>query len=100
MPTAETNTPNLPAPVPAVTTTSYVRIERSPGDHPLQSAWCFWYDQKKRKVAAPSDFREQLQKVGTFDTVEGFWKIYCYLRRPSTLVLKLFNSRYYIVLLY
>ena len=92
MPTAETNTPNLPAPASAVTSASYVRIERCPGDHPLQSAWCFWYDQKKRKTAAPSDFREQLQKIGTFDSLEGFWKIYCYLRRPSTLVIQLLLS--------
>jgi translation initiation factor 4E len=26
-----------------------------------------------------------LQKVVSFDTLEGFWKLYCHLKRPSTL---------------
>ena len=54
------------------------------GDHPLQTSWAFWYD-KKGKVVDPNDYRQRLNKLGSFDTVEGFWKLYCYLKRPSNL---------------
>jgi translation initiation factor 4E len=77
-----------PTPVlPTSSTTNSTRIEKVEGDHDLQTPWCFWYDQKKTKkqVAEPAAYHNQLQKLATFDTVEGFWKIFCYLKRPSAL---------------
>lgn len=83
MPTKETNTIS---PSGSGTSASFVKLEREERDHPLQSAWSFWYDKKQSKRKdSPSEFREQLQKVASFDSVEGFWKIYCYLKRPSAL---------------
>lgn len=73
------------APVGEVTTTTFAKIEKEAGNHPLQTAWCFWYDKKQSKRTDTSEFRGQLHKIGTFDTVEGFWKLYCYLKRPSVL---------------
>jgi translation initiation factor 4E len=32
-----------------------------------------------------SDYRAGLHKIGTFDTVENFWKLYVFLKRPSAL---------------
>jgi translation initiation factor 4E len=32
-----------------------------------------------------SEFRAGLHKVGSFDTIESFWKLYLYLKRPSAL---------------
>ena len=32
-----------------------------------------------------SDYRAGLHKIGTFDTVENFWKLYVFLQRPSAL---------------
>mmetsp|Transcript_24001 Transcript_24001/g.39990 ORF Transcript_24001/g.39990 Transcript_24001/m.39990 type:complete len:216 (+) Transcript_24001:45-692(+) len=62
------------------------RIEQEPGDHALQTAWAFWYDKKQsKKTTDTNEFMGQLHKVASFDTVEGFWKIYCHLKRPSTL---------------
>ena len=63
------------------------RMDRSPDDHVLNGAWSFWYDKKQSKKSgdATSEFRQRLHKIGTFDTVEGFWKLYCYLKRPSSL---------------
>ena len=60
---------------------------RTSGDHPLQTAWSFWFDKKqsKGKSANTTEYKSNLQKLGTFDTVEGFWKLYCYLKRPSAL---------------
>lgn len=56
-------------------------------DHPLHAAWSFWYDKKQSKKDATSsaEYRQRLQKLGTFDSVEGFWKLYCHLKRPSSL---------------
>lgn len=61
------------------------RIERCEGDHPLQTPWAFWYDRKQSKKTDTAEFKGQLHKLGSFDTVEGFWKLYCYLKRPSAL---------------
>ncbi|CAE7815298.1 NCBP [Symbiodinium microadriaticum] len=32
-----------------------------------------------------SEYRASLIKLGSFDTVESFWKLYLYLKRPSVL---------------
>lgn len=61
------------------------RIEKCEGDHPLQTPWAFWYDKKQSKKTDTAEFKGQLHKLGSFDTVEGFWKLYCYLKRPSAL---------------
>lgn len=70
-------TENTPCPV----------IEKQEGDHPLQTGWAFWYDKKQRydPNKDPNEYKGHLQKIGAFNTVEGFWKLYCYLKRPSTL---------------
>lgn len=55
-------------------------------DHPLQTSWSFWYDKKPSKRSTdPADYRSQLVKVGSFGTVESFWKMYSYMKRPSKL---------------
>lgn len=54
-------------------------------DHPLQTAWSFWYDKKQSKKTDEHEFRNKLQKLGSFDTVESFWQLYLFLKRPSTL---------------
>lgn len=69
-----------------------VRVPRSPGDHQLNSGWCFWYDKRSKPSAFNAasgsttvEYRNRLHKIGAFDTVEGFWKLYCHLKRPSQL---------------
>jgi translation initiation factor 4E len=65
------------------------RIEKQEGDHPLQTAWAFWYDKKQRydpnKGADTNEYKGNLHKIASFDTVESFWKLYCHLKRPSVL---------------
>ena len=58
---------------------------REDGEHPLQTAWTFWYDKKQPKKTNSSEFKDRLHKIGTFDTVESFWKLYLHLKRPSAL---------------
>lgn len=40
------------------------------GRHRLETAWTFWYDKKDRS----KDYEENLQPMGTFDTVEDFFR--------------------------
>lgn len=61
------------------------KVEREEGDHPLQTAWTFWYDRKQSKKTDTTEFKSHLQKIASFDSVEGFWKLYCHLKRPSVL---------------
>lgn len=55
-------------------------------EHALQTGWCFWYDKKEpyNKVD-PITYRSKLIKLGSFDTIEQFWKLYCHIKRPSLL---------------
>jgi translation initiation factor 4E len=59
------------------------------GDHPLQTGWAFWYDKKQRydPNKDSAEYKGHLHKLGSFSSVEGFWKLYCYLKRPSVLEL-------------
>ena len=69
------------------------KIERQEGDHPLETGWAFWYDKKQSKKTDTTEFSGNLTKVGSFDSVEGFWKLYCHLKRPSALEV---NSNLYL----
>lgn len=40
------------------------------GRHRLETAWTFWYDKKDKS----KDYEENLQQLGTFDTVEDFFR--------------------------
>lgn len=62
-------------------------VERLEGDHPLQTGWVFWYDKKQRydPTKPVDEYKSNLQKIASFDTVESFWKLYCHLKRPSGL---------------
>eukprot|EP01111_Echinosteliopsis_oligospora_P012941 TRINITY_DN4519_c0_g1_i1.p1 TRINITY_DN4519_c0_g1~~TRINITY_DN4519_c0_g1_i1.p1 ORF type:complete len:254 (+),score=74.16 TRINITY_DN4519_c0_g1_i1:470-1231(+) len=52
--------------------------------HPLQNAWCLWYDNPMKRVS-PSAWADQLKKITTFDTVEDFWRVYNHLKPASAL---------------
>ncbi len=76
---------------PAEQSSESVRVPRGPNDHLLQSGWCFWYDKRQKPSAFANanattvEYRNRLHKIGAFDTIEGFWKLYCHLKRPSQL---------------
>lgn len=53
------------------------------GEHKLETPWTFYFD---KKLPKPSDFKNyatNLQKFGKFDTLEGFWKHYAYIKAPD-----------------
>jgi len=39
----------------------------------LNSSWSLWYDLQPKRGLQLEDYRKLLQKVGTFDTISGFW---------------------------
>lgn len=55
-------------------------------EHPLETAWSFWFDKKMPQKADKKVFQQNLQKLCTFETVEGFWRHYAHLKRPSSLL--------------
>lgn len=53
------------------------------GEHPLETSWTLWVDKKGGDRKAHSAYMEGLKQVGTFNTIEGFMKLYNHLKRPS-----------------
>jgi len=58
----------------------------------LNDPWTFWYSkkEKRKKEYGKRSKKQQEEKggileIGTCRTVEEFWHIYCYLKRPNTL---------------
>lgn len=68
------------------------------GEHPLETPWTLWFDKKhhaknsKETTPAPknaenveqtTNYLGGLSQLGTFNTVEGFYRHYAYLTKPS-----------------
>jgi len=64
--------------------------------HPLEYEWTFWYDKRpaagKRMKGEQDSYESNLRAIGTFGTVEDFWRYYNHLVKPSKLEL---NSNYH-----
>lgn len=55
-----------------------------PPSIPLHAKWTMWFDNPR--LAPPgSDWKENLKECGSFDTVEGFWRIFNNLK-PATYI--------------
>jgi len=52
-------------------------------ESPLETAWTFWYDKKTSDKKESDQYIEGLTQLGTFNTIEGFYRHYTYLLRPS-----------------
>ena len=48
----------------------------------LESRWTLWFD----RILSCLEYEERLRRIGTFDTVQGFWVHYVHLARPSLLL--------------
>eukprot|EP01120_Amphizonella_sp_Union-15-10_P005038 TRINITY_DN1577_c0_g1_i1.p1 TRINITY_DN1577_c0_g1~~TRINITY_DN1577_c0_g1_i1.p1 ORF type:complete len:340 (+),score=85.23 TRINITY_DN1577_c0_g1_i1:86-1105(+) len=53
------------------------------GPHLLETEWTFWYSKKPK--TPPTNFEANLQKIGTFNSVQGFWSFYTHMKRPAEL---------------
>jgi translation initiation factor 4E len=54
------------------------------GKHKLSNNFSFWL-LKHSAYSNHADYMKNLHQIGPFDTVEDFWAIYSYLKRPSEL---------------
>jgi len=65
--------------------------------HQLEFDWTFWYDkrqtQNKGRAGGAQQFESNLEAVGTFSTVEEFWKFYNHVRKPDAIEA---NSNYHL----
>lgn len=52
---------------------------------PLETAWTFWYDKKTSDRKESDQYMEGLRQLGSFNTIEGFYRHYAYLLRPNEL---------------
>ncbi|CAG8565388.1 9511_t:CDS:2 [Ambispora gerdemannii] len=59
--------------------------------HPLQHSWTMYYDSKPVMTPGPktptlkTSYEENLQKIGTFNTVETFCQYFNWVKKPSQL---------------
>uniref|UniRef100_A0A6B2LI50 EIF-4F 25 kDa subunit n=1 Tax=Arcella intermedia TaxID=1963864 RepID=A0A6B2LI50_9EUKA len=53
--------------------------------HPLQSRWCWWYDNYNGKTDI-KNFGDSMIKIFTFDTVEDFWCLWNNIKGANELV--------------
>lgn len=59
--------------------------EYPPSETPLETAWTFWYDKKTTDRKESDQYMEGLKQLGSFNTIEGFYRHYTYLLRPNEL---------------
>lgn len=59
----------------------------SGAQHMLQHQWTLWYDAKRHNQPQgdPSDWVNTLMEVKSFASVEEFWGLYTFLKKPSAL---------------
>lgn len=51
--------------------------------HKLNDAWVFWYAPRGKRAPVTDKYIEHLNKIGEFDSVEGFFRFYTFLKRPA-----------------
>jgi translation initiation factor 4E len=54
-------------------------MEDAAEEHPLQTSWSIWEHHK----GGVSDFGTNMNKIGDFSTVEGFWRFFNHIPPPS-----------------
>lgn len=53
--------------------------------HVLHSRWTLWYDGPKARENKNIKYEDRLIKIGTFQTLEDFFRYYVYVKRPLEL---------------
>eukprot|EP00043_Microstomoeca_roanoka_P015637 m.156745 g.156745 ORF g.156745 m.156745 type:complete len:195 (-) comp16299_c7_seq1:646-1230(-) len=53
-------------------------------EHPLKYTWKFWYSKKAPRQQF-AEYADMLHPIGSFKTVEQFWRYYAFMRKPSEL---------------
>eukprot|EP00299_Pterocystis_sp_00344_P003471 c14229_g1_i1.p1 GENE.c14229_g1_i1~~c14229_g1_i1.p1 ORF type:complete len:205 (-),score=38.69 c14229_g1_i1:308-892(-) len=56
--------------------------EQEEGPHPLERSWTWWYD-KRQQGAPDAQWDSNLKDLGSFSTVEDFWRFYNHVEKPG-----------------
>eukprot|EP00916_Digyalum_oweni_P014623 GHVL01023989.1.p2 GENE.GHVL01023989.1~~GHVL01023989.1.p2 ORF type:complete len:282 (+),score=38.86 GHVL01023989.1:42-848(+) len=56
-----------------------------PMEHPLETAWTIWYDVRADIKLDADNYADTLKEVGTFNTVEGFFRMFSNINKASDL---------------
>jgi translation initiation factor 4E len=65
----------------------YLVLEVPENEHAIETSWSFWFDKKPTKSSAETaeNYESNLLKLGTFQSIESFWRHYAHLKRPDSL---------------
>ena len=53
-----------------------------PDQNPLEYRYTFWLS-KRKSVLKGKNYDQSMMKLGSFDTVQQFWRYYSFMKRPS-----------------
>ncbi|CAO2625318.1 Eukaryotic translation initiation factor 4E type 2 [Lemmus lemmus] len=57
-----------------------------PAEHPLQYNYTFWYSRRTPgRPTSSQSYEQNIKQIGTFASVEQFWKFYSHMVRPGDL---------------
>ncbi|XP_078474260.1 eukaryotic translation initiation factor 4E type 2 isoform X2 [Lampetra planeri] len=57
-----------------------------PGEHPLQYNYSLWFSRRTPgRQASTQNYEQNIKHIGTFASVEMFWRFYSHIVRPSDL---------------
>ncbi|PWA25125.1 hypothetical protein CCH79_00005236 [Gambusia affinis] len=57
-----------------------------PGEHPLQYNYTFWYSRRTPgRPASTQSYEQNIKQIGSFASVEQFWRFYSHMIRPGDL---------------
>eukprot|EP00792_Barthelona_sp_PAP020_P006012 TRINITY_DN2880_c0_g3_i1.p1 TRINITY_DN2880_c0_g3~~TRINITY_DN2880_c0_g3_i1.p1 ORF type:complete len:184 (+),score=40.17 TRINITY_DN2880_c0_g3_i1:54-605(+) len=59
--------------------------------HPLCDSFKFYYTRRDTSKNSAASFKDSMQSIASFDTVERFWHVYSHLIRPDNMT----NGGYY-----
>ncbi|XP_067157825.1 eukaryotic translation initiation factor 4E type 2 isoform X4 [Apteryx mantelli] len=57
-----------------------------PAEHPLQYNYTFWYSRRTPgRPTSSQSYEQNIKQIGTFASVEQFWRFYSHMVRPGDL---------------
>ena len=56
-----------------------------PAAHPLQYNYTFWFSRTPGRPTSSQSYEQSIKQIGTFASVEQFWRFYSHMVRPGDL---------------
>ncbi|XP_016347593.1 eukaryotic translation initiation factor 4E type 2-like isoform X1 [Sinocyclocheilus anshuiensis] len=67
-------------------TTKRKAVVPGAGEHPLQYNYSFWYSRRTPgRPASTQSYEQNIKQIGSFASVEQFWRFYSHMIRPGDL---------------